>query len=51
MSTWAFVYIPTALIGFFAGYGFAAWLEQVNPLCLCRKNAWHPDCPTHGRER
>ena len=17
--------------------------------CLCRKNAWHPDCPLHGR--
>lgn len=19
--------------------------------CICRKGAWHPDCPVHGRSR
>ena len=38
----------------FVGLGLQVWglirqQLEVASGCLCRKGAWHPECPLHGR--
>ncbi len=37
-------------IAFFTCYGWARWMERLaEPVCSCRKGAWDPSCPIHGK--
>jgi hypothetical protein len=50
--TWLPLIALGGLLGFFAGYGWAAFLEAVNPAtgCTCSRHRWDPACPVHGRD-
>lgn len=43
-----------ALLAGFAFPWFVGWATLMERFggegCLCRRHAWHPDCPVHGRK-
>jgi hypothetical protein len=37
-------------VAFYCSLGWATWCERfADSACTCRKGAWDPDCPVHGR--
>lgn len=56
--TWAVVLVLTVAyvvvmlrVAYWVGGLLAEAGMFLERACLCRKNAWHPDCAIHGRRR